>query len=168
MSIDVLTVSDYGVESWMTPTYTVYLHFSAITGPHIIATFSSNKETYEKLQEIVRMAFILAFSPPTLLQEKYFEKGRDYGKYGFIHICHSIGFTVKTTEGYEDNYQCTFFTTYCADILIQASKRPIEYIHFETQEGWLQLSDFEKKDMWATDLKKQVDSIINKAKLCSV
>ena len=106
MSIDVLTAFDYGVEAWMPSTYTVYLHFSAITGPHIIATFSSNKETYEKLQEIVRMAFILAFSPPTLLQEKYFEKGRDYGKYGFIHICHSIGFTVKTNEGYHHLHLC--------------------------------------------------------------
>lgn len=166
MSIDfsLLTAAECGVEGWMHPTYTVYLHFSSIVEPHIISTFSSNSDSYEKLQEIVRMAFILAFNPPTLLKEKYFEKGIDYGKYGYIHLCHSDGFNVKTTEGYEANYQCTFFTPYCADVQIHASKRPIEYIHLETLDDWRLLSDFEKQDKWANALKKQVEYIINKTK----
>lgn len=160
-----LTPEQCGVGAWFQKTYTVYIHFSALIGTHVICTFSSKSDTYEDLQKIVRNAFIYAFNPPTLLTERYFEKDKDYGKHGYIHLCHSDGITIKTEEGYEDNYQCTFLTAYCADVQKKASNRHTDTIHIHTTDNWTLLDSLKKEDIWTSELQNQIKHVITKNKV---
>ena len=157
------TALDLGVDAWFPVTHAIYIHFYALSGPSVVCKVSSDADTYQHMQYLAKNAFLQAFTPVSPMDQGYFtEQDKYHTTTCCIYMCEADGIVINTSVGYTGNYQCQMHS-----FILEESFPPEthEFISIYTSDDWAQLSDWEKQDTWAAELKTQLEQIVNKHKV---
>jgi hypothetical protein len=124
---------------------------------------SSDADTYQKTQRLAKNAFLQAFRPAFPIDEGYFDEKDKYRQEPhWNNLCDTEGVIVKTSSGYSSLYQCSIHSVFITNYF-----PPETHAFFDiyTSDDWMQCSDVEKQDTWASELRTQIEQIVNTHRL---